>query len=764
MDEKKKQKLLKLARIADTGELGIIEYIVELEDKLEEAIPSFNELLKRVKGDKGDKPTEKELLALITPLIPSVSDGKTPTRDELLALIKPLIPQVKDGYTPTKQDLLAIIKPLIPQISKEEISSEIYETLSEEIKSLIPSKEDIESGIEESIISKLPKFGESFRDGLELIQNEDDKLKIEAISNLRKELDSLRKSGKTDVAIGANRNLYQMLDVNVTGVTPDQSIKWDGAKWIPYTPTDLDEQTLQSVTEFGATTTVESTFSGGLITPNLKASSSAGILLESNSGTDVALLGAGGGAGATFYGGVALNTMTQGSVLFAGASGLISQDNANLFYDDTNNRLGIGTTAPSGTLDITSSGSATPLIINKASESGVRERLMTAKVSDNATTQFFINNGTIGDGAFAPVFGGYTESTTLWPMGFGGYVPSSADASDSSNFGLIDFLGSRTTNASDPLNGTLSDIVNRKLLTVRTVSKTYFTIAGSGNVGVGTTAPRGKLEVWGVAPTSQGQLNLVDSVNASTNTASLTRVAGFGNNIGTGTTGRLWMFGSASVTNHDFIITTDPAGSNILLNPAGNVGIGTSAPSATLDVGGGSILSIGTGGTAKMLVQDDVNAISGMQMSNINTGTAADFRFLIKDPTGHYFTFMQPGVNNTGGPIFGLARNTTDFIINAAGTGRNIAIGTGGGNNSLIFATNGDERMRIDTVGNVGIGTTSPNANAILDVSSTTKAFMPPRMTEAQRDAISSPTAGMVIYNSTTNVLNFHNGSAWGAV
>jgi hypothetical protein len=37
-------------------------------------------------------------------------------------------------------------------------------------------------------------------------------------------------------------------------------------------------------------------------------------------------------------------------------------------------------------------------------------------------------------------------------------------------------------------------------------------------------------------------------------------------------------------------------------------------------------------------------------------------------------------------------------------------------------------------------------------------------MTTAQRDAISTPPAGLVIYNTSTNVLNFYNGSAWGAV
>src|SRR3990167_10374060 len=47
-----------------------------------------------------------------------------------------------------------------------------------------------------------------------------------------------------------------------------------------------------------------------------------------------------------------LSGLTSGSVLFAGASGLISQDNANLFWDDTNNRLGIGTATPSMKLNV----------------------------------------------------------------------------------------------------------------------------------------------------------------------------------------------------------------------------------------------------------------------------------------------------------------------------------------------------------------------------------------------------------------------------
>jgi hypothetical protein len=48
--------------------------------------------------------------------------------------------------------------------------------------------------------------------------------------------------------------------------------------------------------------------------------------------------------------------LTLGSLPFIGASGALSQDNSNLFYDDTNNRLGIGTNAPTTPLDVFGSG------------------------------------------------------------------------------------------------------------------------------------------------------------------------------------------------------------------------------------------------------------------------------------------------------------------------------------------------------------------------------------------------------------------------
>lgn len=68
--------------------------------------------------------------------------------------------------------------------------------------------------------------------------------------------------------------------------------------------------------------------------------------------------------------------------------------------------------------------------------------------------------------------------------------------------------------------------------------------------------------------------------------------------------------------------------------------------------------------------------------------------------------------------------------------------------------------MNAQSVGINADGST-PEASAMLDVKSTEKGFLPPRMTTAQRDAISSPATGLMVFNTTTNALNIYIGSAW---
>ncbi|RTY84634.1 hypothetical protein EKL99_01160 [Flavobacterium sp. ZB4P23] len=53
------------------------------------------------------------------------------------------------------------------------------------------------------------------------------------------------------------------------------------------------------------------------------------------------------------------------------------------------------------------------------------------------------------------------------------------------------------------------------------------------------------------------------------------------------------------------------------------------------------------------------------------------------------------------------------------------------------------------------------NTSAALEVESTTKGFLLPRMTAAQRDGITSPTNGLTIYNTSSNCVEWYNGTTW---
>jgi uncharacterized protein (TIGR02145 family) len=59
------------------------------------------------------------------------------------------------------------------------------------------------------------------------------------------------------------------------------------------------------------------------------------------------------------------------------------------------------------------------------------------------------------------------------------------------------------------------------------------------------------------------------------------------------------------------------------------------------------------------------------------------------------------------------------------------------------------------------IGGATPNGSAMLDVQSTNKGVLIPRLTNAQRIAITSPAEGLIIYNTDTDRLNYYNGTNW---
>ena len=93
------------------------------------------------------------------------------------------------------------------------------------------------------------------------------------------------------------------------------------------------------------------------------------------------------------------------------------------------------------------------------------------------------------------------------------------------------------------------------------------------------------------------------------------------------------------------------------------------------------------------------------------------------------------------------------------------------GAGGIVFNTTplGEEPILQDTLNifidgfndSMSIGTISPNSAAKLDLFSTTQGFLPPRMNQLQRDAISIPPDGLMIFNTDANLLNVRIAGVW---
>ena len=294
---------------------------------------------------------------------------------------------------------------------------------------------------------------------------------------------------------------------------------------------------------------------------------------------------ANGGTGTT-------TAFTAGSVVFAGASGVYSQDNANFFWDDTNNRLGIGTASPGYKLDV---------------------------VGGNGDgLQYRTSTRAIGIGQIS------SEPSVFWGSG----TP------------LTFFSGSE-----------------------------LMRITSAGNVGIGTTSPVMKFDVRGGA---------FFGVSAST----LPAGTGSGLYINYEAPNTRAYIGDASGYSFRFSSRVSSATTDIMtIQDTGNVGIGTASPSFRLQV------------------ETDNDATAGIYTRNSNTGTSASGALSVNSLVGG-IGIRAHSAANSAWPSSTLITSDSGF--------------TGGlnlfqnGANPIKLWTDGTERMRITSAGNVGIGTSSP--------------------------------------------------------
>jgi hypothetical protein len=129
-----------------------------------------------------------------------------------------------------------------------------------------------------------------------------------------------------------------------------------------------------------------------------------------------------------------ITSATAGSVLFAGTSGVLEQDNASFFFDNSTNRLGLGTTSPAAQLSIFGTSNAVRLsydVSNYGSLAAASNGDLNFTSSNTSESQFIIGNGgsvdasVAFDGASQDYYAGVDQTTGSFMIGSGFVVGTS---------------------------------------------------------------------------------------------------------------------------------------------------------------------------------------------------------------------------------------------------------------------------------------------------------------------------------------------------
>lgn len=323
------------------------------------------------------------------------------------------------------------------------------------------------------------------------------------------------------------------------------------------------------------------------------------------------------------------------------------------------------------------------------------------------------------------------------------------------------FFPNNVTNSTDINIPGLKVSQNRISLSTNDTERLW--IDSQGKVGIGTSNPNQLLHLY-QADSNEVQLKITNS--STTNGVLIGLTANEDFQIKSRDTGKNIYFG------------TNDATADMTIEAGGFVGIGTTNPSEMLHLNRADGASVqirftnGDSGSSLIGIDSSEDVVIKERATNniklftadtermriTNTGfvgigtTSPTYRFDVQatSPT----SFVRSRVYNTSAGSTGGA----EYKIQTEIADWSLGVNNVTGSFYLYDAVAPGFRMVINSTGLVGIGTITPSK--ILHITSTTSGLLLPRMTTAQRDAIATPLAGELIYNTTTSKLNIYT-TAW---